>query len=123
MRTPPKVIRVATKIVNHRPEILIQLNQRVVPELALEKDRYTVKASGVEGALGTTSGDTKMKISRVIYRAKTHTIALVMPRRPKILGNVVLTVDAEGIVNLLGQELEGDNLNPGANLVRVVDLP
>ena len=47
----------------------------------------------------------------------------MMPRRPKVQGNVALTVDAEGIVNLLGQELEGDNMNPGVNLVREVDLP
>ena len=32
-------------------------------------------------------------------------------------------VDAPGIVNLLGQELEGDNMIPGSNLVRQVDLP
>ena len=38
-------------------------------------------------------------------------------------GNVVLTVDAQGIVNLLGQELEGDDVNSGVNLVREVDLP
>ena len=59
----------------------------------------------------------------MIYHAKTDTITLVMPRRPKVQGNVVLTVDAQGIVNLLGQELEGDNVDSGANLVREVDLP
>ena len=52
-----------------------------------------------------------------------HTITLVMPRRPKVRGNVLLTVDAKGIVNLLGQELEGDNMDAGVNLVREVDLP
>jgi hypothetical protein len=35
----------------------------------------------------------------------------------------MLTVDARAIVNLLGQDLEGDNVAPGANLVREVDLP
>ena len=62
-------------------------------------------------------------MSKVVYQAKTHTITLVMPRRPKLRGNVVLTVDARGIVNLLGQQLEGDNEDPGVNLVREVDLP
>ena len=38
-------------------------------------------------------------------------------------GNVLITVDARGIVNLLGQDLEGDNVVPGVNLVREIDLP
>ena len=71
----------------------------------------------------TTSDGSPIKISRVEYRAKSDTIVLALPRRPKVQGNVVLTADATGIVNLLGQELEGDNLNPGVNLVREVDLP
>ncbi len=46
-----------------------------------------------------------------------------MPRRPKLQGKVVLTVDARAIVNLLGQQLEGDDMESGVNLVREVDLP
>lgn len=75
------------------------------------------------GTQGTTSGDSHIKISRVVYRQKTDTITLTMARKPNVQGNALLTVDARGIVNLLGQELEGDNVNPGANLVREVDLP
>jgi hypothetical protein len=123
LRTPPKVVRITTNMVDRTPEILIQLNQGIVPELALEKDRYSVDTSGAQGALGTTSGGSGIKISRVEYRAKSDTIILRLPRKPKVEGNVVLTVDAHGIVNLLGQALEGDNLNPGMNLVLEVDLP
>ena len=46
LRTPPRVIRLAAKMVDRRPEILIQLDQGIVPELALEKDRYTVEHIG-----------------------------------------------------------------------------
>jgi hypothetical protein len=123
LRTPPKVAGITTKMVDRTPEILIQLNQGIVPELALEKDRYRVDASGAEGALGTSSGDSHIKISRVVYRAKTDTITLMLPRKPMVQGNVVLTVDANGIANLLGQELEGDNVDSGVNLIREVDLP
>jgi protein gp37 len=123
LRTPPKVVGITTKMVGRTPEILIQLNQGIVSEVALEKDRYSVDTSGAEGALETTSGASRIKISRVEYRAKSDTIILALPRRPKVQGNVVLTVDPNGIVNLLGQALEGDNLNPGANLVREVDMP
>jgi hypothetical protein len=45
-------------------------------------------------------------MTQVTYQAQTHTIMLVMPRRPKVRGNVLVTVDAQGIVNLLGQPLE-----------------
>jgi hypothetical protein len=123
LRTPPKVVGITTKTVDRTPEILIQLNQGIVPQLAVDKDRYRVTASGAEGALGTTSSDSHIQISRVIYRAKTDTITLVLPRKPKLQGNVVLTVDADGIVNLLGQALEGDSVNSGVNLIQEVDLP
>jgi hypothetical protein len=46
-----------------------------------------------------------------------------MPRTPKLHGNVRLTVDGRAIVNLVGQELEGDSANVGDNLVREIDLP
>ena len=81
-----------------------------------------METPGANGVLGT-SGDPRVAVSRVAYQAKTHTITLVMPRRPRISGDVVLTVDARGIVNLLGQQLEGDDLVPGVNLDRDVDLP
>ena len=79
-------------------------------------------APGANDVLGT-SDDPHVAISKVVYQAKTHTITLEMPRRPKVQGNVMLTVDARGIVNLLGQELEGDDVDPGVNFVREVDLP
>jgi hypothetical protein len=60
---------------------------------------------------------------QVTYQAQTHTIMLVMPRRPKVRGNVLVTVDAQGIVDLLGQPLEGDNVHSGVKFVREVDLP
>ena len=89
---------------------------------ALEKTWYSVETTGADGALGT-SGDPHVAVSRVAYQAKTHEITLVMPWRSKMRGNILLTVDPRGIVNLLGQELEGDNVVPGVNFVRQVDLP
>jgi Bacterial Ig-like domain (group 3)/NHL repeat len=123
LRTPPKIVGITTKMADRTPEILIQLNQGIEPERALEKDRYSVDTSGAEGALETTSGGSRIKISRVEYRAKSDTIILALPRRPKVQGNVVLTVDPNGIVNLLGQALEGDSVNSGVNLIQEVDLP
>jgi hypothetical protein len=109
-------------MVDRVPEIVIQLDQGIVSKIALEKAWYSVKMPEATAVLGT-SGDPHVTVSRVIYQAKTHTITLVMPRRPKMRGDVVLTVDARGIVNLLGQDLEGNNAVPGVNLVREVDLP
>jgi hypothetical protein len=122
LRTPPKIVRVATKMVDRTPEIVIQLDQGIVSKIALGKAWYTVERPEATAVLGT-SGDPHVAASRVIYQAKTHTITLVMPRRPKMRGDVVLTVDARGIVNLLGQDLEGNNAVPGVNLVREVGLP
>jgi hypothetical protein len=110
-------------MVDRVPEIVIQLDQGIAPKLALEKVWYSVETPARANAVLGTSSDPHVAISRVIYQAKTHTITLVMPRRPKMRGDVVLTVDARGIVNLLGQYLEGNNALPGVNLVREVDLP
>ena len=121
-RTPPKVIRVAAKLVGGEADIIVQLDQGIVAKLAMNEAWYGVEMPVSNGSLGS-NGEIGVAVSRVAYEARTHTITLVVPRRPKVQGNVVLTVDADGIVNLLGQELEGDNLNPGVNLVREVDLP
>ena len=109
-------------MVDRAPEIVIQLDQGIVSKLALEKAWYTVETPGANGVLGTSDGP-YVAVSRVVYQARTHRITLVMPRRPKVRGNVLLTVDAQWIVNLLGQHLEGDNMVPGVNFVREVDLP
>jgi uncharacterized membrane protein YgcG len=122
LRTPPKIIRVATKMVERAPEIVIQLDQGIVSNIALQKAWYSVETPGANGVPGT-SDDPHVAVSRVVYQAKTHTITLVMPKRAKVHGDVMLTVDARGIVNLLGQDLEGDNVASGVNLVREVDLP
>ena len=109
-------------MVDRKPEILIQLDQGIASEPALEKAWYSVETAETEAVPGT-SDDPHLAVSRVVYQPKTHTITLVMPRRPKLQGNVVLTVDARAIVNLLGQQLEGDDVVSGDNLVREVDLP
>jgi len=122
LRTPPEIVRVATKMVDRGPEIVLQLDQGIVSTLALKKVWYSVETTGDDGVLGTSDSQ-HVPVSRVVYQARTHTITLVMPKRPQVRGNVLLTVDARGIVNLLGRHLEGDNVVPGVNFVREVDLP
>jgi protein gp37 len=122
LRTPPKIVGVATKMVHRAPEIVLQLDQGIVSTVATKKGWYSVETPGAGGITGT-SNNPHVAVSKVVYQAKTRTITLVMPRRLKVQGNVLLTVDASGIVNLLGQELDGDNAVPGAKVVREVDLP
>ena len=122
LRTPPLIVGVATKMVNRQPEIVLQLNQGIVSTLALKKVWYSVETTASDDVPGTNN-DQHVAVLKVVYQAKTHKITLVMPRRPKVRGDVLLTVDARGIVNLLGQQLEGDNAVLGASLVREVDLP
>ena len=109
-------------MVHRAPEIILQLDQAVVPKVAKEKAWYSVEAAGPDGVLGT-GDDQPVAISKVAYRRGSHTIKLIIPRNAAEAGDVLLTVVARGIVNPFGQELEGDGLASGVNFVEEIDLP
>ena len=109
-------------MVHRAPEIVLQIDQAVVSRLAKEKAWYSVETAGPDGVLGT-SDDQPVAISKVAYRAGSHTIKLAIPRNAAAAGDALLTVVARGIVNPFGQELEGDGLASGVNFVRQIDLP
>ena len=93
-----------------------------MPNLAREKTWYSVAAPGVDGSPGASTSQ-RLAVSDVVYQARTHTIRVIMPRKPSMRGNVLLTIETRGIVNLVGQQLEGNDGAASENFVREVDLP
>ena len=52
LRTPPKIVRVSTKMVDRTPEIIIQLDQGIASRPALEKAWYSVETRGNQYSSG-----------------------------------------------------------------------
>jgi hypothetical protein len=82
---------------------VIQLDQEVVSAIAQQKAWYNVETPA------NSSGEQRIAISKVVYQPRRHAITLMISKRLNVRGNVLLTVNAEGIVNLLDQHLEGEN--------------
>ena len=112
-RTPPKIVRIATRMIDRKPEIIIQLDQGILSNVAENKALYSVETPEAE----------HIAVSKVVYQAKTHTIKLVLRKQPMVKGDVLLTIAANGIVNMLGQKLEDANAADSATLVSEIDLP
>ncbi|WP_422929701.1 hypothetical protein [Singulisphaera sp. PoT] len=99
--------------------IVLMLDQRIVARPARLRSAISVAGQGVDGSYNQPG-----RILGEAYNPRTRSITLVLARRPRLSGSVRLSVHAIGIVNLLGQALDGAGAGAGgSDFLSTLNLP